>query len=112
MPGESGLDVLRDLKRADPRIKVLILSMNPEGRVAIRALKNGASGYITKESARDELITAIRQMYDGRTLKEISPELYLSLSTVSTYRARVLAKMNMHSNADIIHYAIKNNLVD
>lgn len=154
MPGRSGLDLLRELKDRFPRVKVLILSMNPEDRFAIRALKAGASGYITKESAPDELVKAIRKVYDGgkyvshtlaeklafrldeahdkplhenlsdrefqvlqrmgegKTLHEIAEELSLGLSTISTYRTRILEKMNLRSSAEIIHYAIKNHLVD
>ena len=118
------------------------------------ALKTGAAGYITKESAPDELVKAIRKVQSGgkyvsqelaeklafdladdsekpqheylsdrefqvfqligagKTMNEICHELSLSLSTINTYRTRVLEKMNIHSNAEIIHYAIKNKLVD
>lgn len=66
MPGKSGLDVLKDLKVLKLRSKILILSMHPEDRFAIRALKAGASGYLTKESAPDELVKAIRTVLTGR----------------------------------------------
>lgn len=154
MPGKSGLDLLRDLRDNYHHIKILILSMQPEDRFAIRLLKSGASGYITKESAPDELVKAIRKVYNGgkyisstlaeklafdididtekplhenlsdrefqifeligagKSIAEIARELSLSQSTVHTYRTRVLEKMKMHSNAEIIHYAIKNKLVD
>jgi two-component system invasion response regulator UvrY len=66
MPGKSGLDVLKDLKALKRKFKVLILSMHPEDRFAIRALKAGAVGYLTKESAPDELVKAIRTVLTGR----------------------------------------------
>lgn len=154
MPGRSGLDLLKDLREFHPEIRVLILSIQPEERFATRALRTGAGGYITKESAADELVKAIRKIHDGgkyvsqtlaekmafdlagdstkplhenlsdrefqvfqmigagKSMNEISQELSLSLSTINTYRTRILEKMNLGSNADIIHYAIKNNLVD
>ncbi len=154
MPGKSGLDLLKDLRDYYHHIKILILSMQPEDRFAIRLLKSGASGYITKESAPDELVKAIRKVYNGgkyisptlaeklafdididtekplhenlsdrefqifeligagKSIAEIAKKLSLSQSTVHTYRTRVLEKMKMHSNAEIIHYAIKNKLVD
>jgi two-component system invasion response regulator UvrY len=73
MPGKSGLDILKDLKSQKIKIKVLILSMHPEDRFAIRALKSGAAGYLTKESAPDELVKAIRTILTGR--KYVSSEL-------------------------------------
>ncbi|MBL7073885.1 response regulator transcription factor [candidate division KSB1 bacterium] len=154
MPGRSGLDVLKELKAINPRINVLILSMHPEERFAIRALKAGASGYITKESAPAELVKAIRKVADGRkyvsetvaedltsalvsdkgralheslsdrefqvlrliglgkTVHDIADELSLSPSTINTYRARILDKMNMRSNVELIHYVIQNKLID
>ena len=154
MPGKSGLDLLKELKDMNTKIKVLILSMHPEDRFAVRALKTGASGYITKESAPEELVKAIHKVYDGRryvsnslaeklafdleagsekalheklsdrefqvmqligtgkTIIEIADALSLSHSTVNTYRQRILEKMDMRSNAELIYYVIKNNLVD
>ncbi len=154
MPGKSGLDLLAELKDMKIKSKILILSMHPEDRFAVRALKLGASGYITKESAPDELIKAIHKVHQGRkyvssilaeklafeigadsdkalheklsdrefqilrmiglgkTITMIADELSLSQSTVNTYRQRILEKMNMHSNAELIRYTIKNNLVD
>jgi DNA-binding NarL/FixJ family response regulator len=154
MPGKSGLDVLKELKRGKPELPVLILSIHPEEQYAVRVLKAGASGYLTKDSAPDELITAILKVsrgkkyisaslaeklaYDleigaekplhetlsdreyevmcliasGKTIKEIAEELYLSVKTISTYRARILEKMNMKSSAELTHYAIKLGLVE
>jgi two-component system, NarL family, invasion response regulator UvrY len=153
MPGRDGLEVLKELKKLRPKLAVLMLSMYPEEQYAIRALRSGASGYLTKESAPDELISAIRKVSSGgkyissslaekiahklgnhsdtplheqlsdreyqiliklargRTLTEIADELALSVKTISTYRARLLLKMNMKSNAEITRYAIENKLV-
>ncbi|HET6266988.1 MAG TPA: response regulator transcription factor [Acidobacteriota bacterium] len=154
LPGKNGLEILKDLKEQNPNLPVLILSMHPEDRFAVRALKAGASGYLTKESAAQELIKAIRHIVQGRkyvsptlaenlalylqegterpphetlsdreyqilcliaggkTMKEIAQRLFLSISTVNTYRSRVLSKMNMKNDADLIRYAVQNRLVD
>lgn len=154
MPGRSGIEVLKQLKRIDPHIQVLILSMYPEDQYASRAMKAGASGYLTKNKATFELIEAIRKIASGRkyistevaeqlaidlekdadqpahqrlsdrelqvlrligagkTVKHIAEELALSVSSVSTLRARILKKLNMKTTADIIHYAIKHDLVN
>jgi len=153
MPGRDGLEVLKELKKLRPKLAVLMLSMYPEEQYAIRALRSGASGYLTKESAPDELISAIRKVSSGgkyissslaeriahklgnnsdaalheqlsdreyqifiklacgKTLTEIADELVLSVKTISTYRARLLVKMNMKSNAEITRYALENKLV-
>jgi two-component system invasion response regulator UvrY len=154
MPGRDGVDILKQLKSKKPHLPVLVLSMHPEEQYAVRVLKAGAAGYLTKESAPDELITAIRRVSRGRkyvssflaeklafdlerdtqkplheTLsdreyqvmcmiasgkraKEIAEELYLSVKTVSTYRSRILEKMKMKNNAELMHYAIKHELVE
>lgn len=154
MPGRSGLDILKQLKSEKPALKILILSMHPEEQYAIRALKAGASGYLTKESTPLELTEAIKKVsigkkyvsaslaetlashletttekplhenlsnreYEvmcmiasGKTVKEIANELSLSAKTISTYRTRILEKMNMKNNAQITHYTIQNRLVD
>lgn len=154
LPGKSGLDLLKDLKQDYPRLPVLMLSMHPEDRFAVRALKAGASGYVTKETAVDELIKAIRKVVQGRkyvsptlaeklalnletdtgkpihenlsdreyqvlcliasgkTVRQIAGELFLSMSTVNTYRARILEKMNMKTDAELIRYALQNQLID
>ena len=154
MPGRGGLDGLKQLKEVRPRLPVLVLSVHPEDQFAVRALKTGASGYLTKDSAPGELLQAIRKILAGR--KYISPELAeklaedlrtditrplhevlsdrefqiflliasgksvteiaksisLSVKTISTYRTRILEKMKMKTNAELIHYAIKHQLVD
>ena len=154
MPGRSGLDILRDIKRQEPKLVVLVLSMHPEEQYAVQALKEGASGYLTKKSAPDELLTALRKVSSGgkyvssslaeklayalekngekplhetlsvreyevmcliasgKTVTEIARELFLSSKTISTYRARILEKMRMKNNAQLVRYAIKNRLVD
>ena len=65
LPGKNGVDILKELKQLYPRIKVLVLSMHPEDRYSVRAIKAGASGYITKDSAADQLVNAIRQIHQG-----------------------------------------------
>ena len=154
MPGRDGLEVLKELKRDFPKLPVLILSMHPEERFAVRALKAGASGYMTKESAPDELCEAIRKVLQGgkyispslaelladsfgqaeeqplvellsdreyqvlrliasgKTVGEIAEELSLSINTISTYRMRILEKMNMKTNAELTRYALEHGLVD
>jgi len=154
MPGRSGMDVLRQLRSERPRLPVLILSVHSEEQYALRALRAGASGYLTKESAPDELVVAIRKVSlggkyissslaeklafelevgreqaphetlsdreyqvmcmiaSGKTVTEIAQELYLSEKTISTYRTRILEKMQMKNNAELTYYAIKNGLVD
>lgn len=153
MPGLSGLDALKQIKAENPKLPVLILTMHPEEQYALRSLKAGASGYLTKESVPDELMNAIRKILrggkyisnslaerlafaidektekqphellsdreyqvfcliaSGKGLTEIAEEMALSVKTVSTYRSRILEKMKMKSNAELIHYAIKNKLV-
>jgi len=150
----SGLEVLRELKQIRPRLPVLILSMHSGEQFARRALKAGASGYITKDSPRAELVKAVdkvmsggryisptlaeklifdfesdadrpphealsdrefevlRLIASGKTVSEIAVVLSLSDSTISTYRARIMEKMRMKTNAEITHYAIQNKLVD
>lgn len=154
MPDGGGLEVLRQLQSLKPDLPVLILSMYSEKQYAVRALKAGAAGYLTKESAPDELIAAIRKVAQGRkyvtqslaeklaaelrgepekephetlsdreyqvmcllatgkTITEIATELSLSVKTVSTYRARILDKLNLKSTAEIIRYALERGLVE
>ena len=154
MPDRSGLDVLKQLRSERPKLPVLVLSMHSEDQYAVRVLKAGASGYLTKDSAPDELVKAIRkvvsggryvssflaeklafeigtdssrlphetlsdrefqvlrQIAAGKSVTEIAAELYLSVKSVSTYRARLLQKMNLTTNAELIHYAMQNHLID
>lgn len=152
MPGRDGIDVLKQLMCEDPKVRVLIMSIHPEEQFAIRALKAGADGYLTKESVPEELVTAVRkvvrggkyiservaeqllhevgadpgalphaalsdrefevfrQIAAGKSLTGIAEDLSLSVKTVGTYRARILGKMNMRTNAEIIRYAIRHGL--
>jgi len=154
MPGRNGLEVLQELKRVKPNIPVLILSMHSEDQYAVRAMKAGASGYLTKDGEANEFVAALQKVLSGKVyfsssvveqlisgfgkkgdkaahellsdreyqvmrmiasgqkLKDIANELSLSLSAVSTHRTRILRKMNMKSNADIIRYALKEGLVE
>ncbi len=154
MPGRNGLEVLQELKRIKPNIPVLILSMHSEDQYAVRAMKAGASGYLTKDGEANEFVAALQKVLSGKVyfssavveqlisgfdkkgdkaahellsdreyqvmrmiasgqkLKDIANELSLSLSAVSTHRTRILRKMNMKSNADIIRYALKEGLVE
>ncbi len=153
MPGRSGLDVLKDMKMRQPKLPVLVLSIHPEEQFAVRVLRAGAAGYLSKESAPEELVKAIRTVYgggkyisasvanklaseldrgtgkalhetlsdrefevlemiaSGKAVSQIARELSFSVKTISTYRARILAKMGMKTNAELTHYAIENKLV-
>lgn len=153
MPGKNGLDTLIELKALEPKLPVIILSIFPEDHYGTRFLKAGASGYLGKSSASDQLVDAIRKvagggkyispkladklvsdlnrdtekplhesltdrefqvfvlLAGGKKLKQIADELCLSINTVSTYRGRILNKMGMENNAEIIHYAIENRLI-
>lgn len=151
---ENGLDALPELKRAFPRMPVIVLSMYGERQFVTRALTAGASAYLTKEQAADEeLYRAIRTVCAGRryigealaekladqlvtghggmphealsgrelevflllgaakTVSDIATRLGLSVKTVSTYRTRILEKLGLETNAEIIQYAVRNGLV-
>jgi two-component system invasion response regulator UvrY len=154
LPGQSGVDLLRQLKQDQPEIQILVLSMHPEKSFAVRLMRAGASGYVPKMIVPDELVRAVRSVGAGkryitptvaellasefaadtegplhnrlserelqvftRIARGIAPaamasELGLSVKTVSTYRARILEKMGMRSNAEIAAYAVRNHLVD
>ncbi len=152
MPGRSGIEMIKEIKDLAPKIPILILSVHAAEQYAVRTIKAGASGYLNKESAPEELVKAIDQILSGRkyitaevaemladslntnsekphtqlsdrefevlkqiasgkTVSEIAEVLFLSPNTISTYRSRILEKMNMHSNAELTHYAISNKLV-
>lgn len=154
MPDKNGVDTLKSLKHLRPNLPVLMLSGYAEEQYAINLIRAGASGYLTKESAGDELVKAIRlvsngnkyvspalaqmlaqdiggdrserplheslserefqvfcKLAGGQAVSRIAEELCLSVKTVSTYRTRVLEKMNMSNNAELTYYAIKNELV-
>ncbi|MEJ5227864.1 response regulator transcription factor [Thermodesulfovibrio sp.] len=153
MPDMDGIETLKLIKNRDYQTKILMLSMYPEEQYAIRALKCGASGYITKSADPEELMRAIEKIIAGgkyvpeafsekvlhyidksetlsphetlserefqvfmmiargKSLVEISRELSISIKTVSTYRARILEKLNLQNNAEIINYAIRHGLI-
>jgi two-component system, NarL family, invasion response regulator UvrY len=153
MPGRSGLEALKDLRTEQPRLRVLMLSMHPEDQYAVRVLKAGASGYLTKESAPEELVKAIRKIMaggryvsqslaerlavglhadgdhptherlsdreyqvmcllaSGKCVSDVADQLALSVKTVSTYRRRLLEKLQMKNNAELTRYAIEQQLV-
>ncbi|HEU4886868.1 MAG TPA: response regulator transcription factor [Thermoanaerobaculia bacterium] len=152
LPDRSGFQLLSELRHEQPDLPVVVLSMHGEDEYAIRALRNGASGYVTKESAPEELIVAIQRVTRGgrymtpalaekvafamaspptevphqvlserelevlqligagKSLKEIAALLSLSVKSVGTYRARVLEKMTMSTNADLIRYVVEHDL--
>ena len=154
MPGPGFLSTMRRLRSERPDLPVLVLSIHPEDHYAVRALKAGAAGYLTKDRSPEELANAIQRVYEGgkyvtsslaeklafdlepgrerqaheglsdreyqvfsllalgKSVKGIASELALSPKTVSTYRARVLEKMKLGSNAELIRYAFKNKLIE
>ena len=153
MPGRSGLDVVQHVKQNYPKLPVLVLSIHPEEQYAIRVLKAGAAGYLSKETATEELVKAVQRVLQGRkyvspaiaekmaaeldldttkplheslsdrefdvfkmiaagkTISEIAGQLSLSITTVSTYRARILIKMDMKNNAGLTRYGMENKLI-
>jgi DNA-binding NarL/FixJ family response regulator len=153
MPGRSGLEVLEEIKAVHPKLPVLILSMHPEEQYAVRMLRAGAAGYLTKASAPEELISAIQKVSTGgkyvtvslaeklafaldagaekpsherlsnreyqvmlmlaagQSVSEVAEELCLSPKTISTYRSRIMEKMDIKRNAELTLYAVKNNLI-
>jgi DNA-binding NarL/FixJ family response regulator len=154
MPEIDGGDTLKQIIAHDNHAKVLILSMYEEDQYAVRLMKSGASGYLTKDVAPEQLVGAIRNVYEGKkhinnTLAElllqecstdsskplhatlsdrefqvmkligsgnkvsdIARKLSLSVKTVSTYRAHILAKMNLKNNAELTYYVIQNGLLN
>jgi DNA-binding NarL/FixJ family response regulator len=154
MPGKGGVDLLSAVKHDYPDRPVLILSIYPEDPHGMRALKAGAAGYITKESASEELTAAVKKVVSGgryvsaalaeklaarltpdqdrppherlsdreyrvmwllasgRSLQQIAEEMHLSPSTVSTYRGRILKKLQLTSNVELVHYAMKHRLIE
>ena len=154
MPGRSGLDALKEIKAVKPNMRVLVLSVHSEDQFAVRVLKAGASGFLNKDSAPEELVKAVRKVLgggryvstslaeklamkldkpgdqlphqtlsdrefqvlrmigSGKTVSEIATELSLSVKTVSTYRARILEKMNLNTNAELTRYSFEHKLVE
>jgi DNA-binding NarL/FixJ family response regulator len=154
MPGKSGMELIRQVKNEKPRLRILVLSMHEENQYAVRAIKAGASGYLTKDSASVQLVLAIRKLASGGafisaevaeqlardahgvsdalphttlsdreyqvfrmlvagvSLTEIAERLNLSIKTISTHKARLMQKMNIGNQAELIHYAIAHKLTD
>ena len=153
MPGRSGVELIKEIKRRYPSRPVLVLSMLPEEAHAAQVFKAGGSGYINKESAGEELTAAIRKVANGgkyvsanfaeklatdlapdaekplheslsdreyrvmwllasgKQINQIAAEMFLSPSTISTYRARILKKLKLTDNAALVRYAVKQQLV-
>ncbi|SAK60463.1 response regulator protein [Caballeronia temeraria] len=154
MPGRSGLDLLKQLKEEKPALRVLVLTMHAEQQYAARAFKSGAAGYLTKESASTELLTAVakvaaggayvsiamaerfaqsltepadalphqrlsdrefevfRRLCAGESINQIGESLCVSAKTISTYKARILEKMQMPHEAALVRYAVRHELFD
>ena len=153
MPGRSGLEVLQEIKQHYPKLPVLILSVHSEDLYAIRVLKSGASGYLNKDSAPEQLVAAVNRVMQGKkyitptiaeklansldhdmdklsheylsdrefevlkliaggmAVSEIASRLSLSVTTISTYRSRIMMKMNLKTNAELTLYAIEHKLI-
>ena len=151
LPGMNGLDLIKELRRLQPTLPTVVVSMHPASQFARRALAAGAAGYLTKDSTPEEFIVAIeearrgrryvgpdgaevgrwsapagtphdslsdreyqvlRMLGSGHTVSDIARDLSLSVKTVSTYRMRVLEKLGMRTNAELMRYAIENRLLD
>ena len=152
MPGRSGNELIHQVKTEYPKLRILVLTMHQEKQYAVRAIKAGASGYLTKESAPELLVAAIRKVASGgafitaavaeqlaldampnsnraahhalsdrelqvlrlllagSSVTEIAEQLNLSVKTISTHKARMMQKLNITSQADLIRYAISHNL--
>ncbi len=153
MPGRSGLEVLADIRGFYPAMKVLVLSIYSEDMYALRALKCGADGYLTKDTASDNLVHAIRKIASGKKYisdsvaerlaiqlergeienpherlsareyevmkmlahgkraSQIASELFINVKTVSTYRKRILEKLNVKTNAELVRYCIEHHII-
>ncbi|MCG8462538.1 MAG: response regulator transcription factor [Holophagales bacterium] len=153
MPGRGGIDGIEAVKSARPNVRVLVLTAHPEDRFALRCMRAGADGYLTKDLTATELLSAVpavvagrkyitatlaetlagalgksieKERHEelsnrelqvlcllaaGRTVTQIGEELHLSVKTVSTYRRRILEKMEMENNAELIRYAVDKGLV-
>ena len=154
MPGLNGIDVLKQLHEEKPKLPILILSIYPEEQYAVRLIKAGAAGYLTKESAPEIVTEAVRRVAAGkkyisatvaemlvnelgaqegkqphetlsdreyqiflllaaaRTVSEIAVALSVSVKTVSTYRTRILEKMQLRNNAELMRYAAEKHLME
>ena len=154
MPGMNGIDLLKQIRKEKPKLPVLILSAYPEDQYAVRLIKAGAVGYLNKECAPEEVVSAVRCVLSGKkhispavadmlvnelclpegkpphetlsnreyqiflllasakSISEIAENLKLSVKTIGTYRSRILEKMRLHNNAELMRYAVDNQLLD
>jgi DNA-binding NarL/FixJ family response regulator len=154
MPGKSGVELIRQVKAEKPKLRILILTMHEEHQYAVRAIRAGASGYLTKESASAQLVAAIRKvagggafisaevaerlaldamphaegplhaslsdreyqvfrlLVSGLSVSEIAEQLHLSAKTISTHKARLMEKLEVDNNADLVRYAVRHRLHD
>ena len=154
MPGKSGVELIKQVKAEKPKLRILVLTMHEEHQYAVRAIRAGASGYLTKEGASAQLVTALRKVAsggayisaevaeqlalgampdanaapheklsdrefqvfrmiaEGKSVSEIADRLNLSVKTVSTHKANVLAKMGMSTQGELIRYALENKLIE
>ena len=152
MPGTTGTDALKQVKAAHPKLPVIVLSMHPEDQYAIRMFKAGAAAYLTKASAPEELVAAVKKvctggqyvsqslgeklvqtlqpegdetlhkqlsdrefevmrlLASGKTVSEIADVMHLGVTTISTYRARILEKLRLKNNAELMHYALQQRI--
>jgi DNA-binding NarL/FixJ family response regulator len=154
MPGKSGVELIKQVKTEKPKLRVLVLSMHEEHQYAVRAIRAGASGYLTKESAASQLVAAIRKvagggafitaevaerlaqeamphaegpahttlsdrefevfrmLVNGVSVGDIAARLHLSAKTISTHKARLMEKLGVETNVELVHYALRHHLVD
>jgi DNA-binding NarL/FixJ family response regulator len=154
MPGKSGVELIKQVKSERPKLRILVLTMHEEHQYAVRAIRAGASGYLTKEGASAQLVTALRKVAsggayisaevaeqlalgampdanaapheklsdrefqvfrliaEGKSVSEIADRLNLSVKTVSTHKANVLAKMGLSTQGELIRYALENKLIE
>jgi DNA-binding NarL/FixJ family response regulator len=153
IPGGNGIELIGEIRRERPETRVLMLTVHSEDQYAVRAVRAGAAGFLTKETAPDLLVEAVRKiasggryvsaelaetlasmlagespgephqrlsdrefevmklLASGKTVSQVADELHLSVKTISTHRTRILKKMNMKTNAELTHYAVRHGLV-
>lgn len=154
MPGRSGMELIKHVKAEKPKLRILVLSMHQETQYAVRAIKSGASGYLTKESAPAQLEQAIRKiaaggayisaevaeqlalgampgaeaapheslserefevfrrLAAGTSVSDIAGELSLSVKTISTHKANLMAKLGLGNQSELVRYALRHGLLD
>ncbi|MBX3331247.1 MAG: response regulator transcription factor [Nitrospira sp.] len=152
MPGTTGTEALKHVKKACPTLPVIVLTMHPEDQYAVRMFKAGADAYLTKVSVPEELVTAVKKVVaggryvnqslgeklvhllhggheeqpqellsdreyevmrllaSGKTVSEIAQHLHLGTTTISTYRARILEKLRLKNNAELMRYAVQQGI--